>query len=143
MNEKEFISKWIAKLSAGDNLKNFPGDFVESAETKDFTLPVKSLVIGNEFFGAYEIITTDGASVLQAENYLEAKFYVYSNRNKDRVIKIPLNLKEIEKAVLAYESHLDEVIKKVEKSYKKEFPDSKTADSAINDIFRALNINRY
>ena len=142
MNEKEFISKWITKLS-GDGLKYFPDDFITSSELKQFDLPAKSLVIGNEFFGAYEIITTDGSSILQAESYPEAKYYVYSNRNKQRTINIPLNPKEIESAVLAYESYLDEVIKKIEKTYKKEFPDLKMADAAINDIFRALNITRY
>lgn len=142
MNEKEFISKWITKLS-GDGLKSFPSDFIQTENIKQVELPQKSLLIGNEFFGAYEIITTDGTSILQAESYPEAKYYVYSNRNKDRVINIPISLKDIEAAVLAYESYLDEVLKRIEKSYKKELPDLKTGDAAINDIFRALNINRY
>jgi len=142
VNEKEFISKWITKLS-GDGLKNFPADFIQTENLKTVELPQKSLLIGNEFFGAYEIITADGTSILQAESYSEAKYYVYSNRNKERVINIPLNSGEIEAAVLAYESYLDEVIKRIEKSYKKELPDLKMGDAAINDIFRALNINRY
>ena len=142
MNEKEFISRWITKLSS-KTLKTFPDDFVSTENFHQFEPPQKSLLIGNEFFGAYEIITTDGTSILQAESYLEAKFYVYSNRVKDRAIKVPNDRKDIDSAVLEYENYLDEVIKNIEKSFKKECPESKLVDSAINDIFRSLNINRY
>lgn len=142
MNEKEFITAWVSKLS-GDNFKNFPADFLTSNSVYEFELPAKSILIGNEFFGAYEIITIDGQSVLQADSYSKAKYFVYSNRNKDRKILIPNDNKELNECVTAYEEYLDEIIKRIDKSFKMEFPESKTEDAAINDIFRSLNINRY
>jgi hypothetical protein len=142
VSEKEFIADWITKLSVS-MLKIFPDDFLSTDLVHRVELPGKSLLIGNEFFGAFEILTTDGKSFLQAESYVIAKFYVYSNRNKERVINIPDNNQDINEAVAAYEEYLDEIIKKIEKSFKKEFPDSKMCDAAINDIFRSLNINRY
>jgi len=142
MNEKEFAAGWIARLSDGE-LKAFPGDFIKTENVREFELPAKSVVIGNEFFGSYEIITTDGQSIIHADSYLLAKYYVYSNRNKDRKISIPNEEKEINNTVLAYEEYLDGIIKKIEKSYSAEFPESKFADAVINDVFRALNINRY
>lgn len=143
MTEKEFVSRWIAKL-ASEGIKNFPADFINSLAYKDLKLPVKPLLIGKELFGTYEIITVDGKSVFHAEDYLQAKFIIYSNRNTSSVIHLPVSNDEIKLAVSDYESYLDKIIKNIEADYQKYFPDLKENDpgSVIMEIFRIMNLVR-
>lgn len=141
MTEKEFVLNWTAKLRS-DSIKNFPSDFNESQNCRHLQLPGKALVIGEEFFGSYEIITTDGSCVYQAPSYDEAKFIVYSNREKIPGVDIPENPKEIKAANTKYENYLDSLIRTIEADHKKKFPDIPGATS-INEIFRALNLTRY
>ena len=81
MIEKEFISKWTVSLSK-NGIKAFPEDFLGNMTTEEIKLPGRTLVIGEEFFGNYEILTVDGTAVLQAESQYKAKYIVYSNRKK-------------------------------------------------------------
>lgn len=142
MNGKEFISSWISKL-VSDGIKNFPSDFI-SLKNKyiELRLPGKTLVIGEEFFGNYEIITPDGISVFHADNYIQAKFILYANRNTPELIHIPSDETELKKSVRAYEFYLDSIIKEIETDYKKYFREEKNSKFAVNEIFRQLNLVR-
>lgn len=142
MNEKEFISSRVSKFSA-NNIKNFPADFI-SANNKltPLILPGKTLIIGEKFFGKYEVITPGGNLVCHAENYTYAKFILYSNRNVPEIIMIPENNDEIKKAVQLYENYLDSIIKEIETDYKKQFPEDKNFKLVVNEIFRQLNLVR-
>ncbi len=142
MNEKEFISSWTTKINS-EGIKNFPDDFVQLNEFDEVFLPGKVLVIGQEFFGSYEILTVDGSLILQAENHSKAKFIIYSNRQKPVKIKIPKHEKVVKDSVLWYEEYLDGIIKKIETDYKKNFPGSKTYGDITNNILRMLNLTRY
>jgi len=142
MNGKEFISSWVSKL-ASDGIKIFPADFISLDNNyTEFRLPGKTLLIGEEFFGKYEIITPDGNSVLHANNYMQAKFILYANRNTPELLLIPSDEAELKKAIQMYESYLDSIIRDIEIDYKKTFPEEKNSKSIVNEIFRQLNLVR-
>ena len=142
MIEKEFISRWTVSLSE-NGIKAFPEDFLENMTTEEIKLPGKTLVIGEEFFGNYEILTVDGTAVLQAESQYKAKYIVYSNRKKNTSVKIPVRSEDIKTAVAKYENYLDSIIKEIEADYKKSFPGEKRSNDLTNEIFRVLSLNRY
>ncbi len=155
MNEKEFISSWTSKL-VSDGIKNFPNDFFSFKNfsqrdvrqdsfggfPKELKLPGKTLLIGEEFFGKHEIITTSGESVLHSDNYFQAKFILYANRNTPELIHIPTEEADLKKAVQLYEAYLDSLIKNIENGYKKTFPEEKNSKFVVNEIFRQLNLVR-
>ena len=142
MLEKEFISKWTASLSE-KGIKTFPEDFWENKTSEEITLPGKTLVIGEEFFGNYEVLTVDGTAVLQVESQFKAKYIVYSSRKKNTSVKIPVKSEDIKTAVAKYENYLDSIIKEIEADYKKSFPGEKRSNDLTNEIFRVLSLNRY
>ena len=142
MTEKEFISKWTASLSEM-GIKTFPEDFGDNKSTEEIKLPGKTLVIGEEFFGNYEVLTVDGSAVFHAENQYKAKYIVYSSRKKTTSVKIPVKSEEIKTAVVEYENYLDSIIKKIKPDYKISFPGEKKSNDLTNEIFRVLSLNRY
>lgn len=142
MTEREFIYQFTTSIRA-EGLKTFPHKFITNGEKRELKLPGKILVLGEQFFGKQEIITVDGTSVMHADNYSEAKYIVYAGKSKPASIKIPIIEKEIKFSVAAYEKYLDTIVRRAETEFKKKFPDSKNLNSAINEIFRILNLVRY
>lgn len=141
MTGKEFISKKVKELSS-EGIKNFPDDFIISCDTTSLTLPGETLIIGNEFFGMYEIITSKGNLFGQPESFIKAKYIVYSGKHRDKTISIPLEEKNIEAMVRNYEKYLDTILRQIDNEYIKNFPDGNELHSITNDIFRKLNLNR-
>lgn len=141
MTEKEFIAGWAAKLKT-EQIKKFPDEFISEGALRHLELPGKPLVIGEEFFGAYEILTIDGNAVYQASNHDEAKYIIYANRDKAASVNIPEKGDSIKAANIKYEQYLDSIIRKIDADYKKSFPAMPSA-SAVNEIFRTLNLVRY
>jgi len=141
MSEKEFISGWTARLSS-EGIKSFPFDFTKFDEHKELRLPGKTLVLGEEFFGNYEILTVDGISVFHAESYNQAKFILYSNRNRPEIMHIPAAENDLKSAVSEYEEYLDSIIRKIESDYKDSLPDEKNSNEVVNEIFRVMNLLR-
>jgi hypothetical protein len=142
MNEREFINFWVSKL-ASNGIKKFPSDFVTLNENViEFRLPGKTLLIGEEFFGKYEILTTDGSSVLHAENYFQAKGLIYSNRTTPGIVFLPADDVYLKKAVQSYELYLDSIIKEIENNYKKSLPEDGNSKNVVNEIFKQLNLVR-
>lgn len=142
MTEKDFISSWTEKLKS-EVIKSFPDDFIQVKEYDEEILPGKTLVIGQEFFGSYEILSIDGSLVFQAPNYAKAKFIIYSNRQKPSIVKIPKKDTDIKTSINKYEEYLDSILKRIEIDYKKNFPGSKNSNEVINNILRILNLIRY
>ncbi len=142
MKEREFISKWITTLSE-NGIKAFPGDFLQDDTTEEIKLPGKTLVIGREFFGNYEVLAVDGSQVLQANSLYKAKYIVYSSRNKTTSLYIPKDEEQIKKIVIQYDNYLDTLMKEIESDYKKSFPREKRNNALSNEIFRVLNLKRY
>jgi hypothetical protein len=142
VTEKEFISRYIKKHS--ETISNiFPDDFTNLTETEKLEVPNKTLVLGSEFFGAIEILTTEGTPVLQAESIHKAKYIVYANLNRRGNIIIPKNEVEIKTAVENYEKHLDWILLDIEEELSKELPDSRNIHSITNAIFLKLNLVHY
>jgi hypothetical protein len=141
LNSKEFISFKSKEISAA-GIKIFPDDFLTSVENTTLILPSEALIMGNNFFGLYEVLTINGNSFCQTETLTKAKYIVYSGKQKKREIKIPVNEKDIEMAVKSYEKYLDDLLREIDKNYKSRFPESKDANIVGNEIFRTLNLSR-
>jgi glycogen synthase len=142
MNEKEFIKKWIEKISS-ELLKDFPNDFINDEEWKKFDMPGKSLILGPELFGTFEIIDIDDNVFFQAENIYKAKYILYANRTKPDEIKIPLSETDIKAVVKNYENHIDSIVKIIEEDLMKQSTNPHKFLRVSNSIFNNLNIQRY
>jgi hypothetical protein len=140
MTEREFISHHSGKLNK--EIRRFPEDFLGNAACEDLLLPSKTLILGEEFFGYYEVITSDGTPVMHLEDLDRAKYIVYASRNKPEKTRIPLK-KEVLKQVLdSYRDYLDSIVKKLEHDFKGLYPISKNFNHAAAEIFKKLNIVR-
>ncbi|MFA4923150.1 MAG: hypothetical protein WC557_03035, partial [Ignavibacteriaceae bacterium] len=111
--------------------------------TKTISVPAKILIMGEEFFGSYEILSADRKVVFQASTYSEAKYLIYASRKKTAEITIPVNEEEIKQAVLQYEKYLDSIMKELVSLYKKTFPEGKNSLFVMNEILMILNLVRY
>lgn len=141
MTKKEFVDFWKSKLLS-EGIKIFPDDFLDNAETLEKKIPATTLILGSELFGSYEVITTSGEVIFQAENYIEAKYYVYSSQQRKSEIKIPVDKNIIPLIVKKYEQYIDNIITEVTKDFKKTFPDSKES-TPVSEILKTLNLVRY
>jgi len=140
--EKEFITKTVEVLTK-KGIKIFPDEFLSSVETKTISVPAKTLIMGEEFFGSYEILSADRKVVRQVSTYSEAKYLIYASRKKAAEINIPLTEDEIKQAVLQYEKYLDSIMKEIVSLYKKIFPEGKNSLFVMNEILMILNLVRY
>ncbi len=142
MTEKNFVLKQIEFYESG-NLKIFPTDFLKSEKCKELQLPCKTLVLGPELFGAYELLDVDKVTQIQASNITEAKYILYANRAKPKKIKIPVDESEVLKVVKEYEKYLDSIVRKIVEDYKSIFPNSNKSMEIANQIFSSLKLKRY
>lgn len=140
MTEKEFISHYIKKHS--DDLKDFPEDFINLESTKELSIPAGTLMLGNELFGSYEIIKTDGTPILQAESIQKAKYIIYASRKPGGTIRIPMDDSLIIQAVEKYDAYLDSLLQEIPAEFKNLFPDSQNVYSVTGKIFKKLNLVR-
>jgi hypothetical protein len=141
LTPKEFISNKTKEISE-KGIKIFPENFIFPCETNEISLPPETLVLGNEFFGSYEVLTVAGDSFCHTDTLYKAKYYVYAGRQKSRVFNIPLNEKDIEKVVRSYEQYLDGLLKHIESEYNSIFPENKDVSNIVSEVFRILNLNR-
>jgi len=142
LKEKEFIIK-TAETLAQTGIKVFPDEFLFSSVTEKISVPAKVLIMGEEFFGSYEILSADRKVVYQASTYSKAKYVVYASRKKSPEISIPLNEADISHAVGLYEKYLDAIMKEIISLCKKTFPEEKTSLPVMNEILMILNLVRY
>ena len=142
VTKKEFISQYIKKQSESI-AKKFPDDFITPTSVKRLEIPQKTLVLSDEFFGQYEILTTEGIPVLQAENIYMAKYVIYASKDHRGSVTIPKDNNEIKTAVESYERYLDSILMDIKESFKKNFPDSPDINSVSSEIFTKLNLVRY
>jgi hypothetical protein len=141
MDEKSFISFWIKKLSA-ENISDFPQDFMTETDFETIALPKNRLLLGKEFFGEYELITTEGIEFMRVNSYEKAKYFIYSHRNKSTHILLPNNNNAVKEMVTKYEKYLDSIMKNVDQDFKRKFPNSKNSTEIIRQIFNHLNLIR-
>lgn len=142
MNEELFIENWISKVQSS-GIRQFPLHFIDESQLDIVSIPIKTLVIGQEFFGAYEIITTDGESVYHANNYDEAKFIVYSSKERNGKSYLPKDRSMTKTLVDSYNNYLDALLAQIKNDYKKNFKDGKNVNGVSNEIFKKLNLIRY
>ncbi len=142
MTEKDFIQNWVFDLRNG-KLKKFPEDFLISNNFIEINLPAKALVLGSELFGSYELVDMQGEKVFQADDILQAKYILYSNRTMPSKLMIPAEKKDLERTVKQYEKYLDGLLGEIIKSFRNEFPEKKNFFEAANTIFNSLFLHRY
>lgn len=141
MTKKEFVEYWKNKLIS-EGIKIFPDDFFDNVETLQKKIPAKTLILGSELFGTFEVITTDGEVITQAENYIEAKYYVYASQKRNSEMKFPVDKNHIPLIVKKYEQYIDNIITEVTKDFSKSFQDTKEINP-VSEILKALNLVRY
>ncbi|WP_337866185.1 hypothetical protein [Ignavibacterium sp.] len=141
MTRKEFVDYWKSKLLS-EGIKIFPDDFLDNFATIEKKIPAQTLILGSELFGSYEVITTSGEIIFQTEDFIEAKYYVYSSQQRKSEIKIPVDKNLIPQIVKKYEQYIDNIITEVTKELKKTFPDTKEINP-VSEILKALNLVRY
>lgn len=142
LNDKEFIKQYVEKIITG-GIKNFPDDFISTDKLQKVKLPGKALHLGEEFFGSFEILNSDGESFLQVNDYNRAKYLIYSNKKLPAEILIPNDGDEINKSVKKYELYLDNIIKDILSTLSKTGIEIKYSSNIISEIFRILNLVRY
>lgn len=141
MTKKEFVEYWRNKLIS-EGIKTFPEDFLDNVETLQKKIPAKTLILGSELFGTFEVITTDGEIITQAKDYTEAKYYVYASQQRKSEMKLPVDKNLIPFIVKKYEQYIDNIITEVTKDFKKTFSDTKETNP-VAEILKALNLVRY
>ena len=141
MTEKEFIAKTVENY-LGKGIKVFPADFVERAFVEVLDIPKKTLILGEELFGSFEIITTDGSQVLLTDDLMKGKFIVYASCNANGLIEIPQEKTMVVNAVKKYESYIDFILVEIQKDFKTAFPDSENNLNVINEVIKKLNLIR-
>jgi hypothetical protein len=142
LNEKDFIDKTVITIQSY-GLKRFPSDFYDPAHLIKISIPVKTLMLGKEFFGTHQVLTTDGALIYQAETLNEARFFIYSSVNRNGITHLPEDKNLIDQTIKEYHHYLDGLISMIISEYKKAFPGGKDSLSVSNKIFQKLNIIRY
>jgi hypothetical protein len=141
LNEKDFIFSKSRDLHL-NGIKNFPIDFINSKNFNVIELPEKELLLGNEFFGSFEVSAITGEFVLTFSNKFEAKYIVYASKNRTNKIKIPKESDQIKMAVESYEKYLDQLLLDIKKDYLARFSNGKNITSVSNEIFKKLNLTR-
>ncbi|MGK9476325.1 hypothetical protein [Melioribacter sp. OK-6-Me] len=140
MNEKEFIALRIELLKQSMNY--FPVDFINEVDTELLKMPQCNLLLAPPLFDTYELVDEKGNTYFHTDNLYRAKYIIYANSKKPNTIVIPKNPEEIENAVRQYEAYLDNLLREIEKDYKKEFPELKNHIAVANKIFNSLNLIR-
>ncbi len=141
MTKKDFEKKWIDMIDGG-LLKRFPDEYVD-VNFEEVQMPGKTIVMGSELFGQYEVVDGKGNAVFHAKDIYEAKFLLYANRNKPEKIKKPSDSDGIKEIVKKYEKKLDDLLLDIRKDFKKTFPEDSGFDAATNNIFNTMELKRY
>ncbi|NLH60416.1 MAG: hypothetical protein GX452_03335 [Ignavibacteriales bacterium] len=141
METKKFIADSVSAILAS-GLKKFPDDFLFPCPATTLLLPLKSLILGNELFGAFEIFTSDGEPVMIVNSYEKAKYIVYSGRHKQGEILIPENEADITSVLAGYNAYLDSILKTLVEKFKLLFGEKRDHSEAVNKIFQILNLTR-
>ena len=142
MTEKEFVDKLYTDFSKGEK-KVFPDSFLKSEDLEKIDLPGKVFIPGKQLFDQYEIISVDGEIVMQFDNFLKCKYLVYASRNSKRPVYIPAEVKSLEIIVNQYENYVDSIIQRIQKEFKKNFPNSLNLNRLTNQLINKLNLARY
>lgn len=142
MNFAEFENKWVSKLQ-DEFLKSFPESFIDNNEFEIVSLPGKPLLKGTELFGNYEIIDTDGNTLLSTDDLNKVKYLLYANRELPTKVKVVTDKTALTTSVKNYENHLDEIVKIINVDFKKLYPASDKFIAVTNKIFQLLNLYRY
>lgn len=141
MTPKEFISQKTKEISE-KGIQIFPENFLYPCKTEEVSVPYETLVIGNEFFGSYEVLTVAGESFCHTDTLFKAKYFVYAGRQKSKKFIIPVDEKDIEKIVRSYERYLDGILRQIEREYISLFPEKKDVSNIVSEVFRILNLKR-
>jgi len=141
VTEKEFIAKTVEHY-LGKGIKVFPADFVEKTFVEILDITKKTLILGEELFGSFEIITTDGSQVLLTDDLMKGKFIVYASCNANGLIEIPQEKTMVVDAVEKYENYIDFILIEIQKNFKTAFPDSENNLNVVNEIFKKLKLIR-
>ncbi len=141
MEEKEYIQQLAKKYEP--MVKDFLGEFNKSENNEEFKLPGKTLLLGSEIFGQFELTDTQHLLFAQVKSIEHAKYILYANRKTPASIQLPINDNDVNSAVKDYEKYLDNLVKDIISDYLIQYPTSSRYMTVTNTIFKMLNLNRY
>jgi hypothetical protein len=139
--EKDLVKKVISTLKKSE-LKIFPYDFIIGIDCIDEKIVNKILILGSEFFGSYEILTSDGVLFKMVNSLPLAKYYIYSSVNKKFILPVPTNSADIEIVVRKYENYFDELLKHISQLISQEST-KVDKNKIINQVIQNLNYLRF
>jgi len=139
--EKDLVKKVISTLKKSE-LKIFPYDFIIGIDCIYEKIVNKILILGSEFFGSYEILTSDGVLFKMVNSLPLAKYYIYSSVNKKFILPVPTNLADIEIIVRKYENYFDELLKHISQLISQEST-KVDKNKIINQVIQNLNYLRF
>lgn len=142
INPEKSLIKGLTDKIKSEYVKKFPDDFLFSSDFFEEEIPGKTLVLGSEFFGNFELNTIDGSLFKMVDNILLAKYYIYSSTQKKQKIKIPSTNSELRKVVSDYEHYFDKLIKTIELEIPKSISHSEKL-KIINQVILNLNLIRF
>ena len=142
MSEKEFVKFWVEKFKR-EYEKNFPEDFLETEDVEIFNNGGKRLSLGTEFFGSFELIDTQGNTVLTLPSLDEAKYYIYASRKKPDSFPVPRKKEILFKTVKNVDKYLDDFLRLILENFSNEFPSSPNFNRIAAKIFLSLDLQRF
>src|SRR3972149_4725501 len=106
-------------------------------ESNFISLPVQNLKTASiKNFPADSIVTSE------FESYEKAKYFIYANRNKPKILAVPIDETTIRNMNKKYEDYLNSIIKRIDQDYRSKFPGAKNFSEILNQIFNHLNLIR-
>ncbi|MCX8147470.1 MAG: SAM-dependent methyltransferase, partial [Candidatus Woesearchaeota archaeon] len=126
-----------------NGVKKFPEEFVDSKylkDAKEILVPKEALKLGSYFIGQQEVVSDSGFRY-DAKSLEEAKFIIYARKPNSFLIKIPKDLKIVEKAVDEYERYLKELKAKLYEAFCSRTHDYKLAETLLVQILKDIGLN--
>lgn len=139
----EKVKNEVIKEILSQDVRKFPDGFLEEnideKPHKDFIIGEELLKYGRYLFGKQEIISDSGFKY-EAENPVEAKFIIYSQRSGKNSIKIPKEQLTLFKTVKSYEIYLRGLKNNLFKSFFNRTLNHQISESLAKKVFEELNL---
>lgn len=152
--------KEIIELVNSKEFRLFPDNFLTTADheqeqhliypdktwntiTEFIAIPQKALIIGDEFFGNYDILEPEGEMVLRTDSFVKAKYICYASRFRVSSLLIPISEEYLFKIVAAYENYYDKLLKELFKSIFQVIKNDNKTNEIVKDVLTYFNLTRY
>jgi hypothetical protein len=125
----------------GEDLKQFPEDFLDSSTGKGtrMKLPEAPLRLEQESTGSYQLRTEDGV-FFKVRNPAEANFLIYAQLRGHREVSLPMEMIHIFRTVKAYENYLRSLRSRLFAKLLKKVCQETVASYETDKLFHSLGL---